>query len=42
MLGAIVSVAGAVGWFRDVLPQEAHESVTVSRQLRALQRSGAK
>ena len=33
MLGAIVAAAGAVGWFRDVLPQEAHESVTVSRQL---------
>jgi hypothetical protein len=29
-LGAIVSVAGAVGWFRDVLPHEAHESVRVS------------
>jgi hypothetical protein len=29
VLGAIVSVAGAVGWFRDVLPQEAHESLPV-------------
>lgn len=28
-LGAIISVAGAVGWFRDVLPHEAHESVPV-------------
>jgi hypothetical protein len=27
VLGAIVSVAGAVGWFRDVLPREAHESL---------------
>ena len=27
ILGAIIAVAGAVGWFRDVLPQEAHESV---------------
>jgi hypothetical protein len=29
VLGAIVAVAGAVGWFRDVLPHEAHESVPV-------------
>jgi membrane-associated protease RseP (regulator of RpoE activity) len=27
MLGAIVAIAGAVGWFRDVLPCEAHETV---------------
>ena len=27
VFGAIVSVVGAVGWFRDVLPQEAHESL---------------
>ena len=26
ILGAILAVAGAVGWFRDVLPQEAHGS----------------
>jgi hypothetical protein len=31
VLGAIVSVAGAVGWFRDVLPQEAHESLPVEQ-----------
>jgi hypothetical protein len=29
VLGAILFVAGAVGWFRDVLPHEAHESVVV-------------
>jgi hypothetical protein len=29
ILGAIISIAGAVGWFRDVLPHEAHESVPV-------------
>src|SRR5262245_57649490 len=29
-LGAIISIAGAVGWFRDVFPHEAHESVRVS------------
>jgi hypothetical protein len=27
VLGAIVAIAAAVGWFRDVLPQEAHETV---------------
>jgi hypothetical protein len=27
VLGAVVSLAGAVGWFRDVLPHEAHETV---------------
>jgi hypothetical protein len=32
VLGAIVSVAGAVGWFRAVLPHEAHESVPVTPQ----------
>lgn len=31
VLGAILSIAGAIGWFRDVLPQEAHESVQVVR-----------
>lgn len=29
VLGAILSVAGAVGWFRSVLPHEAHEPVPV-------------
>ena len=32
VLGAIVSVAGAVGWFRDVLPSEARERVPVVRE----------
>ena len=27
VLGAIVAIAGVVGWFRDVLPYEAHETV---------------
>ena len=31
-LGAIVSIAGAVGWFREVLPHENHESVPVSKE----------
>jgi hypothetical protein len=29
VLGGFLALAGAVGWFRDVLPQEAHESVPV-------------
>jgi hypothetical protein len=36
-LGAIVSIAGAVGWFRDVLPHEAHESVPVVEQEAAVE-----
>src|SRR5580704_11194404 len=28
-LGAVLVVAGAVGWFRDVLPHARHESVQV-------------
>jgi hypothetical protein len=27
VLGAIVAIVGAIGWFRDVLPYEAHEMV---------------
>ena len=30
VLGALVAVAGAVGWFRDVLPVEAHELLEVT------------
>ncbi len=29
LLGAILTVAGCVGWFREVLPHEKHESVQV-------------
>jgi len=29
ILGGILALAGVVGWFRDVLPHEAHESVSV-------------
>jgi hypothetical protein len=29
ILGAIFTVAGCVGWFRDVLPHEKHESVPI-------------
>jgi hypothetical protein len=36
ILGAILALAGAVGWFRDVLPHEAHETVLVSTQAPAV------
>src|SRR6266852_3007558 len=29
LLGAILAIAGCVGWFRDVLPEEKHERVSV-------------
>ena len=29
ILGAILAIAGCVGWFREVLPHEKHESVPV-------------
>src|SRR5579863_2045789 len=28
-LGALLAIAGAVGWFRNVLPHEAHEAVVI-------------
>jgi hypothetical protein len=31
VLGAFIAIAGAVGWFRDVLPYEAHETLPVTR-----------
>jgi hypothetical protein len=36
VLGAIVAIAAAVGWFRAVLPQEAHEMVRAVRQVPAV------
>lgn len=33
VLGAMISIAGAVGWFRDVLPFEAHEKVPVTHEV---------
>ncbi|HXM92648.1 MAG TPA: hypothetical protein VOA64_00105 [Candidatus Dormibacteraeota bacterium] len=30
ILGAVLALAGTVGWFRDILPHEAHETVAVS------------
>ena len=29
MLGAVLTISGVVGWFRDVLPHEVHESVPI-------------
>src|SRR5262245_54878937 len=36
VLGAVVAAAGAVGWFRDVLPEEAHELLPVQAQAPAI------
>jgi hypothetical protein len=33
VLGVVVAISGAVGWFRDVLPHERHESVEVVTQV---------
>jgi len=32
ILGAVSLCAGLIGWFREVLPQEAHESVAVEKE----------
>ena len=36
VLGAVIAIAGAAGWFRDVLPHEAHESLEVTTQVPAV------
>jgi hypothetical protein len=36
ILGAILTIAGCLGWFGDVLPQEKHESVPVAEKLPAV------
>jgi hypothetical protein len=36
ILGAIFTIAGCVGWFRDVLPHEKHESVPVAEKAPAV------
>ena len=36
VLGGILAIAGAVGWFRNVLPHEAHESVSVMPEQSAI------
>jgi hypothetical protein len=42
VLGAVIAVAGAVGWFRDVLPRESHEHVPITQAIPAVltKRSG--
>jgi len=32
VLGGVLIIVGAVGWFRNVLPHEAHESVSVTQE----------
>lgn len=39
-LGIVMAVAGAVGWFRQVLPQEEHEMLAVSAESLAIEREG--
>jgi hypothetical protein len=36
ILGAVLALAGVIGWFRDVLPHEAHETVVVSDKVEAV------
>jgi len=36
ILGAIFAIAGCVGWFRDVLPHEKHESVAIAERVPAV------
>jgi len=36
VLGAILAVAGVVGWFRAVLPHEEHEAVPIERPAEAV------
>src|SRR5438270_9435857 len=33
VLGALLAIAGCIGWFRDVLPEEKHERVSVSEMV---------
>lgn len=42
VLGAALAIAGAVGWFRDVLPHEAHEQVEVTEETLAVVPSSEK
>jgi hypothetical protein len=39
ILGVVFTIAGAVGWFRQVLPQEAHEEVPVVVEAIAIESS---
>src|ERR1700680_5040064 len=39
LLGAILAVSGCIGWFRDVLPPEKHESVSALETMRTVSTS---
>jgi hypothetical protein len=39
-LGVVMAVVGAVGWFRQVLPQEVHELLPVTEEDIAIEREG--
>ena len=39
LLGGLLALAGAVGWFLDVLPHEKHEDIRVSSQVVAIEPS---
>jgi hypothetical protein len=39
-LGVVMAVTGAVGWFRQVLPHEAHEMLPVTEEEIAIEREG--
>ncbi len=39
-LGIVMAIAGAVGWFRQVLPHEAHEMLPVTEEEIAIEREG--
>src|ERR1700684_3030642 len=38
-LGAILALSGSIGWFRDVLPHERHESVSAIETIRRVSTS---
>ena len=42
ILGGLLALAGAVGWFRDVLPHERHEEIQVSSEIVTIERSQAR
>lgn len=39
-MGAVLTVAGIIGWFRQVLPEEAHEMLPVTEEEIAIEREG--
>jgi hypothetical protein len=40
LLGVVMAIAGAVGWFRQVLPHEVHELLSVTEEEIAIEREG--